>query len=101
MWPPLTRPVRDATTPSTTPRPPRPHRRTRQTISGDAMSPRHSLETLEHRIQFAVTAAFLPTAGILTVFGDSLDNNITVSRNAAGQILVNGGAVAVQGGTTT
>jgi Ca2+-binding RTX toxin-like protein len=49
----------------------------------------------------AVTASFLPAAGVLTVFGDSLDNTITTSRNAAGAILINGGAVAVQGGTPT
>ena len=65
------------------------------------MSRHHSLESLENRIQFAVTASFLPTSGVLSVFGDSLDNNITVSRNAAGQILVNGGAVSVVGGTPT
>ena len=47
----------------------------------------------------AVTATF--NAGVLTVSGDSLDNNVAVSRNAAGQILVNGGAVAVIGGTPT
>ena len=47
----------------------------------------------------AVTATFVN--GVLTVNGDSLNNNITVSRNAAGQILVNGGAVAVAGGTPT
>lgn len=47
----------------------------------------------------AVTGSF--TAGTLTVFGDSLDNNVSVSRNAAGQLLVNGGAVAVPGGTPT
>jgi Ca2+-binding RTX toxin-like protein len=49
----------------------------------------------------AVTASFLPGAGILTEFGDNLDNTITTSRNAAGQILVNGGAVQVLGGTPT
>ena len=49
----------------------------------------------------AVVATFSPTSGVLTVFGDSLDNTITVSRNAAGQVLVNGGAVAVQGGSAT
>jgi hypothetical protein len=27
----------------------------------------------------------LPRAGLLTVLGDSLDNNIVISRNAAGQ----------------
>ncbi|MBC8105706.1 MAG: calcium-binding protein [Anaerolineae bacterium] len=48
---------------------------------------------------FAVTASF--SNGVLSVFGDSLDNTITLSRNAAGTILVNGGAVAVQGGTPT
>jgi Ca2+-binding RTX toxin-like protein len=47
----------------------------------------------------AVTASF--SAGVLSVNGDSLNNNITVSRNAAGQILVNGGAVVVTGGTPT
>jgi Ca2+-binding RTX toxin-like protein len=49
----------------------------------------------------AVTSSFNPSAGVLTVFGDSLDNTITISRDAAGKILVNGGAVAVTGGTPT
>jgi Ca2+-binding RTX toxin-like protein len=49
----------------------------------------------------AVTARFLPGAGILTEFGDNLDNTITTSRDAAGNILVNGGAVPVLGGTPT
>jgi Ca2+-binding RTX toxin-like protein len=39
--------------------------------------------------------------GVLTTFGDNLDNNVTISRNAAGQILINGGAVGVTGGTPT
>ena len=47
----------------------------------------------------AVTANF--AAATLTITGDSLDNAVTASRNAAGQILVNGGAVAVQGGSST
>jgi Ca2+-binding RTX toxin-like protein len=49
----------------------------------------------------AVTATFSPGAGFLSVFGDGLGNSITVSRNAAGTILVNGGAVPVIGGTPT
>jgi Ca2+-binding RTX toxin-like protein len=49
--------------------------------------------------QAAVTASF--SAGVLTVNGDALNNSIAVSRNAAGQILVNGGAVTVLGGTAT
>src|SRR6201999_3486852 len=47
----------------------------------------------------AVTSTF--NAGVLTVNGDALNNNIAVSRDAAGRILVNGGAVAVIGGTPT
>ncbi len=49
--------------------------------------------------QAATTASF--SAGVLTVTGDSLDNTTTISRNAAGNILVNGGAVSVVGGTPT
>ena len=44
----------------------------------------------------AVTASFNAPAGLLTEFGDALDNTITTSRNAAGNILVNGGAVGRQ-----
>ena len=47
----------------------------------------------------AVTASF--KNGTLTVSGDSLDNSITINRNAAGAILLNNGAVAVAGGTPT
>jgi Ca2+-binding RTX toxin-like protein len=49
----------------------------------------------------AVTASFLPSARVLSVFGDSLGNTITASRNAAGNILINGGAVTVVGGSPT
>ncbi len=49
----------------------------------------------------AITASFLPGARILSVFGDSLGNNVRASRDAAGQILINGGAVPVLGGTAT
>jgi Ca2+-binding RTX toxin-like protein len=49
----------------------------------------------------ATTATFNPNTGQLTVIGDSLDNSITVSRDAAGRILVNGGAISVVGGTAT
>src|SRR5215203_3570176 len=49
----------------------------------------------------AVTSTFTPSAGILSTLGDSLNNNITVSRDAAGKLLVNGGAVVVAGGTPT
>ena len=49
----------------------------------------------------AVTASFIPPSGTLTVFGDSLTNTITLSRDAAGKLLVNGGAVKILGGNPT
>jgi Ca2+-binding RTX toxin-like protein len=75
-------------------RPARPLRRRR----------RHSplaagLESLEQRIVPAVIGTFSAGAGLLTVFGDAQDNSIEISRNAAGDILVNGGAVPILGGT--
>src|SRR5262245_28884615 len=62
---------------------------------------RPRVEVLGDRVLPAVTASFLPASGTLSVFGDALDNTITLGRNAAGQILVNGGAVLVKGGTPT
>src|SRR5689334_20891437 len=47
-----------------------------------------------------ITSSF-SSNGILTEIGDSLDNNIVTSRDAAGRILVNGGAVTTVGGTPT
>lgn len=49
----------------------------------------------------AVKGLFNPFAGLVSVFGDNLDNTITFSRNAAGTLLVNGGAVPIIGGTAT
>ncbi|MBI1831617.1 MAG: hypothetical protein HYR84_09230, partial [Planctomycetes bacterium] len=49
------------------------------------------IEPLAERIAPAITASFLPGAGLLTVFGDAQANTITVSRDAAGKILINGG----------
>src|SRR4051812_45221598 len=48
-----------------------------------------------------ISATYNGVTGILTITGDDLANSIVVSRNPAGTILVNGGAVAVQGGTPT
>jgi Ca2+-binding RTX toxin-like protein len=56
-------------------------------------------EALESREMLAVTAVFAPSNGVLSVYGDSADNTIEISRNAAGNILVNGGAVSIIGGT--
>src|SRR5262245_48467983 len=48
----------------------------------------------------AIKAKFSPT-GLLSVFGDNLDDTIVISRDAAGQILVNGGNVSITGGRPT
>jgi Ca2+-binding RTX toxin-like protein len=55
-----------------------------------------ALEALQARILPAITA--FKSGTTLTVLGDSLDNSITISRDAAGTLLVNGGAVNVTGG---
>jgi Ca2+-binding RTX toxin-like protein len=75
----------------------------RGAVNTTARPPRFAptVQPLEAREVPAVIATFSPAGGTLTVFGDSLNNTIEVSRNAAGNILVNGGAVAVLGGTPT
>ncbi len=64
-------------------------------------SVRAAVEAVERRTMLAVTASFVASSGVLSVIGDSLDNPITLSRDAAGTILVNGGAVPVVGGPAT
>ena len=49
----------------------------------------------------SITSTFNAAVGQLSTIGDTLDNNVAVSRNAAGAILINGGAVAIVGGTPT
>src|SRR5262249_44867052 len=51
--------------------------------------------------RMATTSVFSPITGQLTVFGDVQGNTIVTSRDAAGRILVNGGAVPTVGGTPT
>jgi Ca2+-binding RTX toxin-like protein len=46
----------------------------------------------------ALKATFTPGAGLLSVTDDNADDTIIMSRDAAGQILVNSGAVPVSGG---
>ena len=57
------------------------------------------LEQLGERVNLAVTASF--SQGVLSVFGDNAANTIEVSRDAAGKLLVNGGAVKIKGGTAS
>ena len=47
----------------------------------------------------AVTATF--SSAVLSEIGDAADNTIVTSRNAAGELLVNGGAVPILGGPAT
>jgi RTX calcium-binding nonapeptide repeat (4 copies) len=49
----------------------------------------------------AIHASFNPATGVLAETGDNLGNTITTSSNAAGQILVNNGAVFIDGGQPT
>ena len=58
-------------------------------------------DLLDARILPAVTAVFSATTGILVVTGDATNNSMTVSRDAAGSILVDGGQVRVVGGRPT
>ncbi len=48
-----------------------------------------------------VTASFDREFGLLTIVGDDRDNDIKVSSDDDGNILINNGEVAVQGGTPT
>lgn len=49
----------------------------------------------------AITAVFDPNTGVLTITGNNQANAISVRRDPAGNILVNGGTVAITGGVPT
>jgi hypothetical protein len=49
----------------------------------------------------AILGIFNPANGVLAAIGDSHDNTIIASRDEAGQILINGGAVPIVGGRPT
>jgi Ca2+-binding RTX toxin-like protein len=49
----------------------------------------------------SLSGNFNPVTGVVTVFGDSAKNTVTLSRDAAGNILINGGAVPIIGGKPT
>ena len=48
-----------------------------------------------------ISASFDGSTGILTIIGDELDNTIVVSRDAAGNLLINNGTVYIFGGVPT
>jgi Ca2+-binding RTX toxin-like protein len=72
-------------------------RRNTQTTRNLRRTP--TFEQLGERITPTVNAFSL--GGVLTVVGDNSDNAIEVSRNAAGNLLVNGGDVKIFGGSPT
>ena len=49
----------------------------------------------------ATKASFSPGAGLLSVIGDNIGNTIVASRDAAGTIRINRGAVSIAGGQPT
>ena len=49
----------------------------------------------------AISSSFNPATGVLAATGDNAKNAITFGRDAAGNLLVNGGAVAIAGGKAT
>ncbi len=73
----------------------------RSSAKASSKSRHATFEQLGARITPAVNAFFNASVGALSVFGDSLDNTIVVSRDAAGALLVNGGAVSIIGGAPT
>jgi len=74
-------------------------RRRRNTRKSRSLRRISTIEQLGERITPTVNAFSL--GGVLTVIGDNADNTIEVSRNVAGDLLVNGGAVRIFGGTPT
>jgi Ca2+-binding RTX toxin-like protein len=60
-----------------------------------------STATIESTTTSPVSAVFMAPVGVLTVIGTPQNDTITVSRDAAGRLLVNGGGVAIQGGVAT
>src|SRR3954452_1064232 len=79
--------------------PPGRRRIARQLLAGTAVTAGLFAATSAAQAEAATTATF--NNGVLTVLGDNAANTIVVSRDAAGRILVNGGAIAVIGGTPT
>ena len=60
---------------------------------------KNTFEALESRRLYSVTAT--AAGGVLTVLGDNNANAITVSRDLAGNLLVNNGAVPILGSPAT
>ena len=48
-----------------------------------------------------LSAVFDPGTGMLSITGDAIDNSITVSRDAAGNLRINNGTIMISGGNPT
>ncbi|HZQ37685.1 MAG TPA: hypothetical protein VFD32_17260, partial [Dehalococcoidia bacterium] len=97
---PKRRPVRRQTSEQGYPWPAREHADPRRPdVDGGART--GAATATSARAAAGIAATFHPAAGTLTVDGDPADNSITISRDAAGTILVNGGAILIDGGTPT
>ncbi len=93
-------PLFDPTDASSVSHEPRAHRADVTVPAADAAPP--AAATLVTELpQTLVTGSYTPGSGVLAILGDGAANTLTVSRDAAGQLLVNGGAIAVAGGTPT
>jgi Ca2+-binding RTX toxin-like protein len=75
------------------PRSPHTPRRPRKAAISRAVE--STFEPLESRRLYSVSAT--AAAGVLTVTGDANDNAITISRDVAGHLLVNNGAIHISG----
>ena len=73
----------------------------RRTPNAAGRRPRFALTLLALESREVPAVFAFSAGGSLSVFGDNADNAITVSRTAAGAILVNGGAVRVYGTAPT
>src|SRR5262249_54807720 len=58
-------------------------------------------QTFERTTTMAISASFSASTGVLSEAGDNRSNSITTSRDLAGHVLVNGGAVPIDGDPTT
>jgi Ca2+-binding RTX toxin-like protein len=79
------------------PRTPHTPRRPRKAAINRAVE--STFEPLESRRLYSVSAT--AAGGVLTVTGDANDNAITISRDVAGKLLVNNGAINIGGSAAT
>src|SRR5437868_3680592 len=70
-------------------------------MCGTAQAEENLLQQLRGSLPMAIRSIFNPITGVFDTFGDAQNDSIIISRDAAGRLLVNGGAVQVLGGTPT